>query len=1010
MKKRLLLIAALAMAVGTSFAQEIGSYVYTATQRVKITGENLVTNGDFSQGKEGWTNAAGEELNADVWDFGEGEGPGGENVLKSLNGSTADAALCRAWTLSTSTYIVMYDIIGTTNTVTGIVNGNSSCASFFLTEDESLTNTHKNESNALVWNDGIVNVATVNGFKDSWKTVSYAFNAAEGQKLVMHFEKLATNTMITNIKIFPAQIVFDDRIIKSKLDYVDKLLATEKFVLDTENGFVDNVVGTLREMLNGSEEGALDDPSDVESVMEAYEEELQKWYDLNASDLLKDEKKWSSYTDTRKMNGIGGNWQGTGGRWFHINNGGSNEITNDGDEIGHRFQGGTEGNASQYYTITPKNAGTYMFSIDIVGHYMAGGKSNQTYYLGTGDNYITDWNRDFTGVTVFAGKDIMGADAEANAAMNNEQEGQKVDCGAINNPNAKLNPQKFVVFYEVSQEMVDAETPVSFGITYIMDPNRTPTKMGSNVNIANPQIRLIGVTQDIIDYQNEVAKIITQQGPLKERLQWANDDLQKTAADGYPWGHATLKHVTDSIQNIYDASLLVIDAEGQVLNAKAIKDLMAAKAAGEGIAYSDSLLNAVTTMNSARSTFSNFNKPIASYKTKITDAEAVRDDDLNSLCDRNIIQRAIDAANAKLEEVLATTTDETRDADIEILNAQLVELADAVEAFKNDAPMTPVVDIDFSNGFEEIKDGEGNGTGDYMIKGTKGQIAFSTGSVNVEDNTGAPNEKGVGTMDFALGHGEELLDVLRVGRGSATVELPEDVQVGEDDVVRFDFNIWFVQLSSGTITVELQNAEGQRLGAFGYCAYGNIPNDLNVNTFNNEANEGLNLAGYATSNRNGDVASHVDGNKNSFTLIVDGKAKGVQGNIVTSKGTCIGKMLPLNTIIDENTTITDTKVARFVLTSNYGANNGGNYVGRRCWFDDLKAYKYASKAEGPIVVGIKGDVNGDGDVDVADLIAVSNYMAGDEAVSKEKADVNGDGDVDVADLIAISNIMAGTAE
>ena len=55
-------------------------------------------------------------------------------------------------------------------------------------------------------------------------------------------------------------------------------------------------------------------------------------------------------------------------------------------------------------------------------------------------------------------------------------------------------------------------------------------------------------------------------------------------------------------------------------------------------------------------------------------------------------------------------------------------------------------------------------------------------------------------------------------------------------------------------------------------------------------------------------------------------------------------------------------------------------------------------------------MSGDGEVNVADLVAVSNYMAGDEAVSKEKADVNGDGDVDVADLIAISNIMAGTAE
>jgi hypothetical protein len=232
--------------------------------------------------------------------------------------------------------------------------------------------------------------------------------------------------------------------------------------------------------------------------------------------------------------------------------------------------------------------------------------------------------------------------------------------------------------------------------------------------------------------------------------------------------------------------------------------------------------------------------------------------------------------------------------------------------------------------------------------------------------------------------------------------------IADDEVVRFDFNIWFVQLSSGTINIELLNAADQRLAGFGYCAYGNPPADLNYNTFNNEANEGLDLAGFATNNKAGDVASHVDGNKNSFSLIIDYKAKGVQGIMVTTKGTCTGKVLPLNTVIDETTTIEDTKVAKFRLTSNYGSNGGGNYVGRRCWFDDLKAYKYASKAEGPIVVGIKGDVNGDGEVNVGDLVSVSNFMAGEGGViTLEDADVNGDGEVNVGDMVTITNIMAG---
>ena len=64
-----------------------------------------------------------------------------------------------------------------------------------------------------------------------------------------------------------------------------------------------------------------------------------------------------------------------------------------------------------------------------------------------------------------------------------------------------------------------------------------------------------------------------------------------------------------------------------------------------------------------------------------------------------------------------------------------------------------------------------------------------------------------------------------------------------------------------------------------------------------------------------------------------------------------------------------------------------------------------------IVTGIKfsvGDVNGDGQVGIADIVAVTNVMAGtasDEAV-RQRADVNGDGQVGIADIVAITTIMA----
>ena len=59
---------------------------------------------------------------------------------------------------------------------------------------------------------------------------------------------------------------------------------------------------------------------------------------------------------------------------------------------------------------------------------------------------------------------------------------------------------------------------------------------------------------------------------------------------------------------------------------------------------------------------------------------------------------------------------------------------------------------------------------------------------------------------------------------------------------------------------------------------------------------------------------------------------------------------------------------------------------------------------------VRGDVNGDGQVGIADIVAVTGYMAGtNSSVSLASADVNGDGQVGIADIVAITDIMAGTA-
>ena len=89
----------------------------------------------------------------------------------------------------------------------------------------------------------------------------------------------------------------------------------------------------------------------------------------------------------------------------------------------------------------------------------------------------------------------------------------------------------------------------------------------------------------------------------------------------------------------------------------------------------------------------------------------------------------------------------------------------------------------------------------------------------------------------------------------------------------------------------------------------------------------------------------------------------------------------------------------------------------RAYMTTTLASKTASKPEllidGNISVTltgfVKGDVNGDGDVGIADIVAITNVMAdltSDEATIS-RADVNADGTVGIADIVAVTNIMAG---
>ena len=853
MKKRLL-FAALAMVCSlSSFALNTGDYVYAADGRYKLTGSNLITNGDFSEGTDGWT-----VDDPTTFVLTDGIGPNGESGIQSA-GATADVAITRVWDAETleggQLYVLSFDIRNTDGSgSTSITAGQNNYIDFFMNTDGSTTYVAPTDDAP------VIRVATTASFDTDWKTVAFAFTAEQDMMLAAHIEKLVTGTQITNFSLCKAMKVYDIRLAEAKVKYITDLLAVEEFNVPEASTARNALERFLTNIQNWMTDGTFDDASVAETRMNAANTAIDNYLDVTTM-VVNSLLAGTSNLPSLATVGRGGNFPATyanlqlyGGNWGHVG---------EADYLMSAIQNGYANSATYNVFHQDFPAGKYFFTAEIRN-------------ANTGKESwpcVPTFNLE-TMCKIFVANDTT-------------------EIGPV----AGEEYQKFFKVGEVAEDGA-----FRAGIEW------PGTSRGGAFFIKNVEVRAFN-TNILTDVEHV-------QAWKTYATQWnaavsAHKQVKSLEIDGnYPWGKDSLK----SAREIWDpyfygqANKGWMKEDGTDAGTATTEELLewadwqgADPAAGYKFQVGRGYQNAANYVK-------NLNKPLTDLADAIVAAKATRNKATNISGDRETYKTAILAALNTLNTTRANTTDDTRVADSTTVADAQKTLETATEAFLASVALKPFVDIDFSQA--AVLDEE---TGTYSISGTLGSIVFS----NYDPDRGTTTEGGNTNFCLGYGDAADIqcAEVLRVGNGTATVTLTEEQQIADDETFRATFDFWFGNLTSKNAYVDLRNAMGERVAGFSLNRYNGTVAYNEFNNEDNEGMDILAYATGVGSSSASNVAICADNNRTSFDLTVNYATGKLQGTITNpQKGEKVGIELPIREISDD---MGGTKITSFVVGSNY---------------------------------------------------------------------------------------------
>lgn len=898
MKKQLLSIALLSAVVSGAMAHEIGDKVYSNSAKWKITGKNLVTNGDFSDlSLSGWTAIDETVDKLTTFSVLAGQGHEGKNEIKVNDGQT-DLKNGIYQTIAIQqggTYIVSMKVMNTKAagfTDFDLTGANTNYINAYYNTDGALATA--DGTNLSYGADGVCGGYTFSFTTDEFTEVNFPVQAPANGQIVIDLRGLSEGLEICDVTCQAAEKIYDTRIPEKRIAYIKSVLDSYEFSEDSKADLVEAIAEVETLISEGADEG-------YEYAMQNLDLAWDEFVTANFSNVLNSintgasgnySANWDNWTgkfnklssDASAQNAVSG-WSWSTDRWCHK----TAEANSPLQIQWMRNSSGTWDNIATNTTTLDK--GIYFFGFQGAGGMMTLNKDR--------------WTRS-------QAKEC----AETYVFFNNDT----TDMFLLPTSNDMASTYGNVIYkFEVAED----NTPVKFGIRCNIGQGQV-AKDGFDVNFYHPVLYKVLVAGELTPEQKTyLDNVQTQIDALKGRIKVAEDYVAETQKE-LPWGKEDLKagleeakkrlavweamdetERLDAMDN-YSAKYDATQAPYYVDGAYVLKDTTYTDNTEK--ALQNIIMNAgVRYLNNNFITpFVNKNAPLTDLAVAVENANAVYSEPINNSGDKETFKAVIDAAQALYNtQLVAPYSQEVVDA----LVAKKKELSLASDAFIASVKKDVIVDIDFSTPAREIPATVEGELSKYAIDGTKG-------TMNILGTFSAEMQKEWTQFAYGQGFNDLYTDVLFVGKGAAEVDLGYEIK--DNDAIIASFDIWYGYLDKAEFGFYFKDVDNNDIASFcrkvGSAATANL---LGLD----ESAAAISQAG---GKNNGNVQGNIckDNNKTHFEVTLNYASKNMFVTTVNKDGK---KVIHPTVAMPEGV----GKAAKLYFNSTYG--NGE----RCCWLDNI---------------------------------------------------------------------------